>query len=91
MIAASLAPAGAVGERREAQQWLRTSGYTPSHIRIAPFKRVGARLFGVNARFDDHGGEAQASGRYQVVSVESVVRFATLLDPAARQQLAALD
>jgi hypothetical protein len=74
-IAAAMAQSGAVGTRAQAQRWLRVSGYAPSEIRIAPMERVGARLFATNVYFDDHTPEEMQSGRYQAVTVESVIRF----------------
>jgi hypothetical protein len=91
MVAASLAPAGTAATRASVQQWLKNSGYTASQIRIGPLKRIGARLFAVNVRFDDHQAEAMQDGHYPVVSVESVVRFFPAIDPGARSQKIVLD
>jgi hypothetical protein len=90
LVVAGLAPEGTVASRAQAQQWLRLSGYTGSTIRITPLQRVGARLFRVNVRFDDHDAHAAQSGRYPVVSVESVLRLVAALDPNARSQVVGL-
>ena len=74
-IAVAMAPAGAVSERTGAQRWLGAQGFEPSHIHVAPLERVGARLFAANVYFDDHSFDERVSGRYQVVTVESVVGF----------------
>jgi len=74
-IAAAMAPPGAVTRRMEAQHWLRASGYAPSEIRVAPIERIGARLFASNVYFDDHTSEEMRAGRYQAVTVESVMHF----------------
>lgn len=75
LVAGSAAPPGQYSDRRSAQQWLAQSAYRPSVIRISSGKRLGARLFSTNVRFDDHPSGALSSERYQVVSVESVVSF----------------
>lgn len=74
-IAAAMAPPGQVTRRTDAQRWLRDDGYVPSQIRIAPFERIGARLFAANIYFNDHTHEETLSGLYQAVTVESVIRF----------------
>ena len=74
-IAAALAQPGAVTNRAQAQQALRERGYVPSEIRIAPFERIGARLFAANLYFSDHSNEEMQASRYQAVTVESVIRF----------------
>jgi len=84
LIAAAAAPDGTVTTRAAAQQWLRSSGYRPSEVRLSPMERIGARLMSVNVRFDDHDASEMQSGRYQVVSVESAVRFVERIDPGAR-------
>jgi hypothetical protein len=74
-IAAALAPQGAVTNRAQAQQVLRERGFLPSEIRIAPFERIGARLFAANVYFNDHSNDEMQAGLYQAVTVESVIRF----------------
>jgi hypothetical protein len=57
--------------RAEAIAELRQSGYAPSTIRVGALERIGAGTR-PNIRFDDHPREADAGGRYDVVSVESI-------------------
>ena len=90
LLAASLAPEGVVSSRAEAQGWLRHAGYVPSEVSIAPLQRAGARMFAVNVRFDDHGSDEWASGRYRVVSVESLLRFLALRDSTAKRYVVVL-
>ncbi|MCW5575216.1 MAG: DUF2145 domain-containing protein [Burkholderiales bacterium] len=73
LVAAVAATPGTVQDRASAQQWLSRSAYRPTQIRIPAGQRLGARLFAANVRFDDH--PPGAIGRYEVVSVESVVSF----------------
>lgn len=74
-LAAAMAEPGVVRNRADAQRVLRDHGYRPYDIRIAPFERIGARLFAANVHFNDHSHEEMQSGLYQAVTVESVIRF----------------
>lgn len=47
---------------------------------MPPLKRLGARLFAANTRFDDHTMEEWSSSRYNIVNVESVAAFLKRLD-----------
>ena len=84
LVAAAMANAG-IASRSDAQRWLRESGYTPAEVRISPMQRVGAALFRTNVRFDDHNEREHASGRYRIVSVESVIDFVARLDTGAHR------
>jgi hypothetical protein len=66
--------------RVKAQEFLRSNGYTPSVIHLPPLKRLGARLFAANTRFDDHTMEEWSSSRYNIVSVESIGAFLKRID-----------
>lgn len=90
VTAASLSDAAAAS-RTDAQRWLRTQGYAPSVLVLPPLKRLGARLFAANTRFDDHTNEEWSSSRYNVVSVESVERFVRRIDTGARSVVIKLD
>ncbi len=61
--------------RRAAQDRLRALGYRPDRIDVGPLERVGASLFKANVAFLDHPLGERLSGRYSVVTVESMVRF----------------
>lgn len=74
-IAAAMAQPDGVQSRAQAQRILRERGYVPDGIRITPLERIGARLFAANVHFNDHSNEEMQAGRYQVVTVESVIRF----------------
>ncbi len=86
-IAAAMAPAGAVAGRMDAQRLLRERGFEPSEIRIAPFERIGARLFAANVYFNDHSNDEMQAGRYQAVTVESVIRFVDQTQMRAARQI----
>jgi hypothetical protein len=75
LLAAALAPPGAIGDRAQAQAWLREVEFRPAVITISPLKRLGAQLFRANISFDDHSIDERLSGKFQVVSVESIVAF----------------
>lgn len=89
-IAAAMAAPGEVNNRGEAQRWLRAREFAPSEIRIAPFERIGARLFAANVYFDDHSHEEMQAGRYQAVTVESVIRFVERSDAVAQRTVVKL-
>jgi len=91
LIAASMAAKGAVVSHADAHRWLREAGYTPSQVKISPLQRLGARLFSANVRFDDHDVRETENGRYQIVSVESVINLVVRLDRHARQVVVTLD
>ncbi|MEQ1775496.1 MAG: DUF2145 domain-containing protein [Burkholderiales bacterium] len=89
-LAAAMAPPGEISDRAQAQRWLRTNDYTPSEIRIAPFERIGARLFAANVYFGDHSHDEMQAGRYQTVTVESVIRFVERAGAMAHRQIVRL-
>ena len=89
-IAAAMAPAGTVAGRGAAQRWLREQGYAPSEIRVAPFERIGARLFATNVSFDDHTAAEMQAARYKAVTVESVLRFLEQTQVEALRQVVRL-
>lgn len=64
-----------IGNREQAQAWLRLAGYSPSEMNIGPFKRLGGRMFKANVAFDDHPNELRFSDRIQTVTVDSIQRF----------------
>jgi hypothetical protein len=68
------------GTRGQAQALLRSTGYAPSVIHLPPLKRLGARLFAANTRFDDHTMEEWSSSHYNIVSVESIGAFLKRVD-----------
>jgi hypothetical protein len=72
----ALAEAGAaVTSRSAAQDHLRRTAYRPSTIGIDPWQRLGAALFRANVIFTDHPLKERLSGRYSIVSVESIGRY----------------
>ncbi len=91
VMAAALAPVGYVGSRLSAQDWLKNNGFTPSLIPIGPGRRAGARLFSPHVHFSDHTDEEFQTGRYAVVSVDSVLRFIKSRDPKLSETRLRLD
>jgi hypothetical protein len=89
-IAAAFAPPGEVKNRADAQRWLRARSFEPSEIRIAPFERIGARLFAANVHFNDHTNDEMQAGRYQAVTVESVIRFVERVDAVSHKHVVKL-
>lgn len=73
-LAASVA---AGGERSRAAAHVRMAQdrYQPSVLHLPPLKRLGARLFAVNTKFDDHSTDEWTSSMYQIVSAESVLAW----------------
>ena len=63
--------------RAAAHSRMREEDFQPSVLTLPPLKRLGARLFAVNTRFDDHSNEEWSSSLYQVVSAESVLAWFT--------------
>ncbi|BAN27011.1 DUF2145 domain-containing protein [Caballeronia insecticola] len=64
-----------IGDREQAQAWLKMAGYQPSEMQLGPFKRLGGRMFKANIAFDDHPNELRFSDRIRTVTVDSVQRF----------------
>ena len=89
-IAAAMAPPGSVRNRTDAQRFLLDRAFMPAEIRIAPFERIGARVFAANVHFNDHTHDEMQQGRYQAVTVESVIRFVELNGGVANRQIVKL-
>ena len=71
-----LAQSGGMTLGRQAiQESLQQNGYRPDRIEVGPLERVGASLFRANVAFFDHPLGERLSGRYSVVTVESIVRY----------------
>ncbi|CAB3841061.1 DUF2145 domain-containing protein [Achromobacter ruhlandii] len=66
-----------IGNREQAQAWLKTAGYQPSELRISALTRLGGRLFKANVAFDDHPDELRYAGRINAVTVDSLLDFLT--------------
>ena len=77
-------------DRVSAQDSLQRAGYKPSVINLPPLKRLGARLFAVNTKFDDHSMEEWSSSQYQIVSAESVLDFVARIDPIVSKTVISL-
>jgi len=85
MIAMGLDERQSVSNRTQAQEWLKAQAYEPGAIRIPNLKRTGARLFSSHISFADHTQEEYENQRYQVVTVDSIIRVLGGLDPGVKQ------
>ena len=83
-FAATLLEGGELN-RAAAHARLKRDGFQPSVLYLPPLKRLGARLFSANTRFDDHSNEEWGSSRYQVVSAESVLAWFARADRSVGQ------
>jgi hypothetical protein len=90
-VTAAASSDAAAASRAAAQRWLRLQGYAPAVLVLPPLKRLGARLFAANTRFDDHTTVEWSTSRYNVVSVESVERFMRRIDVEARSVMVTLE
>jgi hypothetical protein len=62
-------------DRTTAQEYLKTTAYTPTLIPISGFSKLGAYLFKKNVRFDDHPDHEAVARKYSVVTVDSVINY----------------
>ena len=74
-----------IGERAQAQVWLKLAGYRPITINVPAGARLGARLFSANIAFDDHPFGRRAAGMIDTVTVESVLRFLRTREGAGQE------
>lgn len=87
MMTVALDSTGRTRDRAGAQRWLQAQGFEPAGIRIPNTRRTAARLFSPHVRFSDHTQEEYEKQIYLVVTVESITRFLSQVDPGATQQL----
>jgi hypothetical protein len=80
-----------IGNRGDAQAWLRASGFRPSTLHVPAMERLGAHLFRVNVAFDDQPLDRRMAGRIDVVSAESVLDFVLRVDPGAIARVIEVD
>lgn len=79
-----------IGERGQAQAWLKLAGYQPITVDVPATTRLGARMFSANIAFDDHPFGRRMAGQIDTVTVESVLRFVRQRDPALRESVITL-
>jgi hypothetical protein len=63
--------AGAAGRTR-AQEWLRSTGYQPSTLKLGPLTRLSGRITTANIAFDDHPTVKRFSNQIETITVDSV-------------------
>jgi len=71
--------------RIRAQALLQAQAFAPDEIRIAYSKRVVGGMFSANLAFGDHPVSARLAGRYDVVSVRSILRHLEAQGQIAQQ------
>lgn len=74
-------------DRSGAQRWLKAQAYEPAGIRIPNLRRSAARLFSPHVHFSDHTQDEFEKQTYQVVTVESIVKFLSRADAQSAQFL----
>jgi hypothetical protein len=79
-----------IGQREQAQAWLKLAGYRPITVYVPATTRLGARMFSANIAFDDHPFGRRMEGQIDTVTVESVLRFVRERDGAAREAVVTL-
>jgi hypothetical protein len=62
-------------DRSTAQDYLQASGYVPTLIPINAVSKLGAGIFKSNVSFDDHPDQENSTGKYSVVTVDSIVNY----------------
>lgn len=91
MIAAASADGIDIGNRTQAQAWLKLAGYEPLTVVIPALTRLGGRMFRANIAFDDHPWDRRMADQIDTVTVESVLRFLETREPGMRRTLVKLD
>jgi hypothetical protein len=74
-----------IGDREQAQAWLKMAGYQPITLDIPAMTRLGGRMFRANIAFDDHPLDRRMAGLIDTVTVESVARFIEGRDREAKE------
>jgi hypothetical protein len=69
-----------IGDRAQAQAWLKLADYRPITVEIPALTRLGARMTRANIAFDDQPFDRRMAGHIDTVTVESVVRFVHQVD-----------
>jgi len=75
-----------IANRAAAQGWLKAQAFEPAGIPIPTLRRSAARLFSPHVHFSDHTQEEFQKQSYLVVTVESIVKFLSQVDPGSSQQ-----
>ena len=86
----SMATEPGVGNREQAQAWLRFKGYEPTTLKLGALTRLGARAGTANVAFDDHPNEKRYADRIETVTVDSVFGWLTRSGLASAPQSLAL-
>ncbi|HTJ96620.1 MAG TPA: DUF2145 domain-containing protein [Rhodocyclaceae bacterium] len=79
-----------VTNRELAQAWIKLNRYEPSRLTLLPLTRLGARMFRANIAFDDHPDELRFSNRIDTVTVESIDKFISTIDPLSHSTVVRL-
>lgn len=85
MLAAASSNDIKIGNREQAQAWLKIAGYQPITLNIPSLTRLGGRMFRANVAFDDHPFDRRMAGLIDTVTVDSIVRFIESRDRELRK------
>ncbi|RJG05229.1 DUF2145 domain-containing protein [Noviherbaspirillum cavernae] len=80
LLAAANAKDAVIGDREQAQAWLKLAGFRPITVNVPTLTRLGGRMFRANVAFDDHPFDRRMAGMIDTVTVDSVVRFIEKID-----------
>ncbi|MFG6485413.1 DUF2145 domain-containing protein [Roseateles sp. BYS78W] len=61
-----------IGNRRDAQAWLKAQGYQPTDLHLSTLTRLGGRLTQANIAFDDHPSARRFTSHIDTVTVDSM-------------------
>lgn len=64
-----------IGQRDQAQAWLKFKGYHPDTLTISTFQRLGARITRANVAFDDHPSGQRFADRITTTTADSALRW----------------
>ena len=71
-----------LGQRAQAQAWLKQRGYQPATLRIGPLTRLGGRMTAGNVAFDDHPDDQRYANRIETVTADSALAWLDRLNAA---------
>lgn len=79
-----------IGNRAQAQAWLKFKGYQPTVLRIGALSRLGARVSKANIAFDDHPNAKRFADRIETVTVDSMFQWLQTTGLASKPQVLGL-
>jgi hypothetical protein len=76
-----------ITSRKQAQQWLKLTGYEPSTLKLDTLTRLGARMFKANVAFDDHPDARRFANLIDTVTVESIAIYIKQVDGGSSSEV----